>query len=117
MKLNQSLCIIFISGLLLSCSPSSPKEVTTQLVEALSEGDCDKASKLVVDDAFFIVQMIIDGGCMKDVVELKSVTCKENQNSATCNCVGNRNEVEVTFDYQLIKENDEWKVSSWSLDY
>ena len=115
--MNQSMRAIFISGLLLSCSPSSPEEVSTELIEALSEGDCDKARTLVVDDAFFIVQMIIDGGCMKDVVELKSVTCSEDQNSATCNCVGNRNEVEVSFDYQLVKRNEEWKVSAWSLDY
>jgi len=117
MTMKHSAYVLFTSVLFLSCSAPGPKEVTIELVEALSEGDCDQARELVVGDAFFIVQMIIDGGCVKDVMTLKFVSCTESENTANCGCIADRGGVEVMFNYRLLKENDGWKVSSWSLDF
>ena len=82
MKIKIVVLLALTTMLLAACGSPSPKDVTTQLIVSLSNGDCEKAQELTVDDAFFIVQMIIDGGCMKDEITLKTVLCEESENKA-----------------------------------
>jgi len=115
--INPSLVIITISFLIYSCGKPTPEEVTTELVEALANGECDKAQKLTIDYAFFIVQMVIDAGCVDYEMKVKSVECTETSEMAICTCIEERDGREMTYTYDLVKTEEGWKVSNWPLDF
>jgi len=117
MKFTKIVAVVMFSSLITGCGPSSPEEVTKNLIEAMSNNECEKARDFVIEDAAGLLQMVIDGGCVSYKMELKSVTCQTEENSSTCTCIQELNGLEMAFNYDLKKVNDEWKISSWPLDF
>lgn len=120
MKL-RTLLVGAVAGLLLTAcgGGSTPKDVTTQFVQALADGDCNKAKELSVDAAVDLVQGQIDAGCVKYTTEIKSVDCEETGETATCTCVEVREGGmgEMTYKYSLKKVDGNWKVSNYEKDF
>ena len=118
MKL-RTLLVGAVAGLLLTAcgGGESPEDVTKSFVQALADGDCDKALYMAVDNAKETVQGTKDAGCDKYETEIKSVDCGEASGDAvTCKCVESRDGSEWTFNYDLKKVDGSWKVANYQKD-
>ncbi|WP_070137307.1 hypothetical protein [Crocinitomix algicola] len=116
MKL-KTLLVGAVAGLLLTAcgGGETPDNVTKSFVQALADGDCDKAKGLAVDDALANVESAIENGCEAYETEIKSVECETEDETATCTCVEER-EMEMTYKYELTKVEGNWKVASYEKD-
>jgi len=118
MKL-RTLLVGAVAGLLLTAcgGGSTPKDVTTQFVQALADGDCAKAKEMAVGTAAENVQGTMDSGCPKYATEIKTVDCTESGETASCKCTEKRDGMEMTYKYDLKKEGGAWKVSDFKKDF
>lgn len=118
MKL-RTLLVGAVAGLLLTAcgGGQSPEDVTKAFVQALADGDCDKAMDMAVDNAKETVQGTKDAGCEKYSTEIKSVDCGDaSGETVTCTCKESRDGAEWTFNYDLKKVDGSWKVASYQKD-
>lgn len=95
---------------------SSPEDATKSFVQALSDGNCDKALEMAVDDAKKTVQASVDSECEGFKTEIKSVKCEVEGETATCLCEEKRTGMDVKWNYDLKKVSDDWKVSNYNKD-
>ncbi|MDA7802957.1 hypothetical protein N8987_00080 [Crocinitomix sp.] len=116
MKL-KTLLVGAIAGLLLTAcgGGETPDNVTKSFVQALADGDCDKAKGMAVEDALTNVESAIETGCESYTTDIKSVECETEGETATCTCVEER-EMEMTYKYDLKKVDGDWKVASYEKD-
>ncbi len=114
MKL-KTLLVGAVAGLLLTAcgGGASPEDVTTDFVNALAAGDCDKAMGMAVESAKESVQSTIDAGCDEYQSEIVSVTCETAEETADCACTEKRDGMDMTYDYNLKKVDGAWKVSNF----
>ena len=118
MKL-RTLLVGAVAGLLLTAcgGGSTPKDVTTSFVQALADGECDKAKEMTVDAAVDLVQGTIDAGCAKYSTEIISVECTETGETASCTCKEKKDGMEQTYKYDLKKADGAWKISNYQKDF
>ncbi len=118
MKL-RTLLLGAVAGLLLTAcgGGETPDSVTKSFVQALADGDCDKAMGMAVDNAKESVQGTMDAGCEKYETTIKSVECDDASGETTsCTCVETRELGDMTFVYDLKKVDGAWKVSNYQKD-
>ncbi len=109
-----------VAGLLLTAcgGGQSPEDTTKSFVQALADGECDKALEMSVEAAKETVQSTLDAGCAKYTTEITSVTCEEGTEEATkCTCIEKREGgMDMTYNYELKKVDGAWKVASYGKD-
>jgi hypothetical protein len=109
-----------VAGLLLTAcgGGQSPEDTTKSFVQALADGECDKALEMSVDAAKESVQAQLDSGCDKYTLVINSVTCEEGTEDATkCKCIEKRDDgMETTYNYELKKVEGTWKIASYGKD-
>lgn len=118
MKL-RTLLVGAVAGLFLTAcgGGQSPEDVTKSFVQALADGDCDKAMEMAVDNAKETVQGTKDAGCEGYSTEIKSVDCEDgSEDAVSCKCVETRDGSDWTFNYDLKKVDGSWKVSNYQKD-
>ena len=119
MKL-RTLLVGAVAGLFLTAcgGGQSPEDVTRDFVQALADGDCDKAMGMAVENAKESVQGSIDAGCVKYSTEIKSVDCGDaSGDSVSCKCEEDRDGMAQTYNYDLTKVDGNWKVSNYAKDF
>lgn len=94
----------------------SPEDVTRQFVTLMANGNCFDAAQITSGNAHDMVMASIDAGCVTYKNEVKSVTCKERDEYATCRCNESRDGMEMTFDYDLQMIKGHWKVVDYKKD-
>lgn len=117
MKL-RTLLVGAVAGLVLTAcgGGETPDNVTRTFVQALADGDCEKAKGMAVEDALENVESAIENGCEKYDTEIKSVDCKTEDETASCTCVEERDGAETTYKYELKQAEGTWKVASYDKD-
>lgn len=118
MKL-RTLLLGAVAGLLLTAcgGGESPDTVTKAFVQALADGDCDKAKGMAVETALETVEASVESGCESYTTTIKSVDCEDATDDAvSCTCVETRDTGDMTFKYDLKKVDGTWKVSNYAKD-
>lgn len=117
MKL-RTLLVGAIAGLLLTAcgGGSTPEDVTKSFVQALADGDCDKAKGMAIETAAESVEGTIEAGCESYDTEIKSVECETTDETASCKCTETRTGMDMTYVYNLTKVDGAWKVSEFNKD-
>jgi hypothetical protein len=109
-----------VAGLLLTACGGglSPEDTTKAFVQALADGECDKAVEMSVESAKETVQAQLEAGCEKYTTEITSVTCEEGTEDAKkCKCTEKREGgMDMTYIYYLKNVDGTWKVSSYGKD-
>jgi hypothetical protein len=119
-----------VAGLLLTACGGglSPEDTTKAFVQALADGECDKAVEMSVESAKETVQAQLEAGCEKYTTEITSVTCEEGSEDAAasgsapedakkCKCTEKREGgMDMTYIYYLKNVDGTWKVSSYGKD-
>jgi hypothetical protein len=109
-----------VAGLLLTACGGglSPEDTTKAFVQALADGECDKAVEMSVESAKETVQAQLEAGCEKYTTEITSVTCEEGTEDAKkCKCTEKREGgMDMTYKYDLKNVDGTWKVASYGKD-
>lgn len=103
-----------VSALILSAcagTPAGPKEIAKEFLQALQDGNCGNAKSLCVGDAVDRVESIQDAGCDDVKYDLTTLSCKEEEDVATCDCkqrdTGNEDKV------YLKKKDEKWVIEDF----
>lgn len=118
-----------VAGLLLTACGGglSPEDTTKAFVQALADGECDKAVEMSVESAKETVQAQLEAGCEKYTTEITSVTCEDGGEDAIaegegvdqkkCKCTEKREGgIDMTYLYYLKNVDGTWKVASYGKD-
>jgi hypothetical protein len=96
---------------------ATPEEVTREFINAMADGECEKALELTVDKAKETVETHMETGCEKEFVEIQNLTCEAPEDGTiTCNCTEIRTNKEQKLSYTLKEVEGEWKVSNLNKD-
>ena len=118
MKKTGHLIAISIVLILSSCaSKLTPEEVTREFINAMADGECEKALELTVDKAKETVETHMETGCDREFVEIQNLTCEPPvDGTIQCNCTEVRTDKKQNLSYSLKEVDGEWKVANLSKD-
>ncbi|UKN00213.1 hypothetical protein K6119_10760 [Paracrocinitomix mangrovi] len=105
--------LISMLGTIVSCStePTSPEEVLEEYMTLMSEGKCEDAIALTTESIKLTTQQSSDSQCESWEMEIISIDCNTDGNSSLCCYKEIRSSMEMEFGFELLKEEDQWKVA------
>lgn len=94
-----------------------PQTVVGDFVLDLANGNCEEAIKSTIGKARETVQASWDAGCEEYKTIIKGVNCElneEDKKRMICDCIEEREGLEMTYFYELKKIKRTWKIENYS---
>jgi len=119
MKIKTLIVGLVAGGMMMSCASegSTPETATEAYVNALANGECDKALTFSTGSAVETVEGMKEAGCEKYETTIVKTSCEVTGDNATCICIEQEDVLTFkTFKYELEKVEGNWKVASAGKD-